>query len=368
MLRISSQVAAESGATSVRLQGLLEVSLLRDSKTPHIAPGWHRYWCVLAGCCVYLYTSPQSAYSVGLIALVKEHSSLVNCGKHLNPSRGGAIQLRHVSVNIDGVQYKSALLAAASWEETSTWAEALRIGVGQDYTNAPDLDMRTAALAPQRVMNDLPLERTTIEALRESVEGGLVLPDLSWAGFRSAQSIVLERAQAVESPFADDLEEGLTVWVVSRGTLRRVGGAPPALLKADRAYVMLCASPTSHESVDSESHMALELHHWAGSHASADAAGAAAVFTVHLLQASGTLGATSPTQTRSPTLPTQVLDPHPTHAVHTPRRGRRSKARPRSTARRRGTSRPSSASTSTRVSSPSRPRTTPPPRRAGGLE
>lgn len=78
---------------------MLEVSLLRDNRTPEVAPGWHRYWSVLAGCCLYLYVSPQSQYSVGVIAL-SELSTVVSCPKHLNPSRGGAVQLRAIVCDI----------------------------------------------------------------------------------------------------------------------------------------------------------------------------------------------------------------------------------------------------------------------------
>ena len=57
---LRSSISYQTGGAGVHLQGLIEISLLHDNRTPQVASGWHRYWCVLAGCCVYLYSSPQS--------------------------------------------------------------------------------------------------------------------------------------------------------------------------------------------------------------------------------------------------------------------------------------------------------------------
>lgn len=164
--------------------------------------------------------------------------------------------------------------------------------------------------------------------------------------------------QAVDSPFAEDLDEGLTIWVVCghrhKGTMVRVpqSGNKPTGLLADHSYVrsrlawppfplprppkpvppnvrssdfgpeagrvtlygscllwylglakawqptvtrkltlrrllwqvLVCVSSMNEIAVDSDAHMAFEVHHWSGTYCSADAAAAAAILAVHVLQ------------------------------------------------------------------------------------
>ena len=76
----------------------------------------------------------------------------------------------------------------------------------------------------------------------------------------------------MESPFTEDLDEGLTIWVVAghrhKGTMLRVptNHGVAVELAADRAYVLACTGALSEQSEDGESHMALEVHRRSGTH------------------------------------------------------------------------------------------------------
>ncbi|KAL1527429.1 hypothetical protein AB1Y20_016095 [Prymnesium parvum] len=265
----------------VALHEQLELAFLRSSAPPHISPGWHRYWCALAGSCLYLYTSPTAFRCVGVLALAAEASTVVPCSKHLHPSRGGAIQLRHVVADLMGTRYVSALLAAASWERTAVWAEALRAGVGLAPAAPPDAGDRCATLASP---SSLALHAATVGGVSAALRLAAP-PDLSYAAFLRAQRGVLAAARREGTPFSEDLETGLSLWVVARHTARRLKGAPPHRLEAHRAYVLLYAHVGDEACSGGEAHMAVDVHHWSGAAASADAAGAAAILSVHLLYA-----------------------------------------------------------------------------------
>ena len=131
--------------------------------------------------------------------------------------------------------------------------------------------------------------------------------------FGAASARLLAKLREVPHPFADDLEEGITVWQLSRAASRAIAsldlvwqhlGAratmPVLELRAEYAYVILNASyggdGDAGEPSDATEEMHLEraqgdaqlrirIHHWVGAKASHDARGAVAVLSIHLLQA-----------------------------------------------------------------------------------
>jgi hypothetical protein len=66
----AATVAAGGGV--VVLQGELHVSLCKSSSVFHSAVTWDKFWCILCGSTLYLYTTPHQRHPIGVVALSPE--------------------------------------------------------------------------------------------------------------------------------------------------------------------------------------------------------------------------------------------------------------------------------------------------------
>ena len=322
--RATTYAAAPSAASGgpppggVVVQGLLQLCLLKSSMVPGVV-AWEKQWCVVSGCCMYLYSTPQQRSSHGVVVLSAE-SRIVMTARRLDGAHGTssafAFHLKNVESMVHEVRYRSVLLCTTTKKETQQWAVTLAQQQHEPFVPAPSVQQRQVALRSRAVRATIegavaPLADARAEgatapprqvevselgpALKLRESGHEYVNDLSWGTYTHAAAAVLTSRRDVEHPFDNDLEEGLTVWVVARHTLRRVavdasgtGGVPVRVtLCSDRAYLVLNATTTPPDEMRTaeSDQMRVELHYWTGARATSDAAGAAAIFAIHLQQA-----------------------------------------------------------------------------------
>ncbi len=333
----AASLGGGEGEGEVAMQGELRLESLADAGPP---AEYARHWAVLVGSTLHLYAAPQAAAPRGAVHLSGDS------GLRLRAHDGATtFALSRVTVQQLAARAPPAATAlvfcAATKAETRRWAEAIRAMCARAPSEAPPLAVRQAALqrrggvgastgagggaarpgAEPSLRAMLPEEVQRLlrgSGPREDATPG---PPLSCEDFEAAQAALLQRRRAVEHPFAVDLDAGLTVWELARAGayagLRRVavleptaGGTYEGLaLQADRCYLLLnaryggepggCAPPTPRgggaaavEELElgrgadlSSEQLSVEIHFWVGSSASADAAGAAAVFALHLMHA-----------------------------------------------------------------------------------
>ena len=280
-LRTPASNASGAGAAphGVVLQGMLQLALSKSNGPPS-HPAWDKYWCVLTGSCLYLYTSAQQRASTGLVALSADSVLKLSAQRHGQAADVASFHLKHVECLVGQGRYKSVLLCADSRAETQHWARRIAVQQTEPFAHDPPMQARQAALrdhdaartphstgggrghagalvARGAALTGVGGHERELNASSLRAELGLATGDaldMSWAAYTHASRATLSRLQAVEQPFGDELEEGLTVWMHTRRTLRRVplpaavsqskGPARHRLtLRSERAYLLLHAAP-----------------------------------------------------------------------------------------------------------------------------
>ena len=296
-----------TGGDGGLLQGHLQLcKLLRVGQA---GGEWEKRWCVLAGCHVHVYAQPQQPDPIGRIVL--------HAGSRIEQRADGSFCLSLTTYRVANAsavrasEHSQLLFRAERRSTTRLWARALRAHMLMDPSEPPHLDARNAPLGGHHVR---PVTLTEVCGAATAHRGEpQAEPRITWREFGAASARLLAKLREVPHPFADDLEEGITVWQLSRAASRAIAsldlvwqhlGAratmPVLELRAEYAYVILNASyggdGDAGEPSDATEEMHLEraqgdaqlrirIHHWVGAKASHDARGAVAVLSIHLLQA-----------------------------------------------------------------------------------
>ena len=319
-------------------QGSLQLCFSKTSKIPPRNEAWSKYWCVLVGRCLYLYTTPQLRVHTGVLALTPESQLRMSAQRHGQAAGVASFHLKYIEGLVGQMHFNSLLLCAESDAETKKWATCLARQQKAPFAPAPSwlvrqvaLSTRSSARSSVRASNvSTPAEELNVDLPHTF---GLPAAALTSTAYRRASERLLESFQNVESPFGEELAEGVTLWMHSKRTLTRVpvlpheaqpsdaavlavqtqfaggqpnggrrergssgerrdaeygvvrGGAgckPRVELHEDRAYLLLHAAPVDHSYEGDQ--LRVEVHYWCGKHATADAQGAVAICAIHLQQ------------------------------------------------------------------------------------
>ena len=221
-------------------QGTLQLCFSKTQKPPSQYDAWSKHWCVLSGRCLYLYTTPQQRVHAGLLALSADTQLTMSAQRHGQAADVNSFHLKYVEGLVGQAHYKSVLLCADSKGETQKWAVALARQQREPFAPAPSLQLRQAALrgtTNERLRGTLSMRREVLDTGVRSEEVGVDLEDLplklglpkdalDWAAYTTASLALWNRLLKAESPFGEELEEGLTVWIHTKRTLRRVAVLP----------------------------------------------------------------------------------------------------------------------------------------------
>jgi CRP-like cAMP-binding protein len=320
-------------------QGSLQLCFSKTSKMPPSHEAWARHWCVLIGRCLYLYTAPQQRVHTGVLALAPESQLRMSAQRHGQAAGVSSFHLKYIEGLVGQMHFKSMLLCAESNAETKKWAACLARQQKKPFAPAPSWLVRQAALSTRSSARSsvcasnvsMPAEELNVDLPHTF---GLPAAALTSTAYRRASERLLQSFQNAESPFGEELAEGVTLWMLSKRTLTRVpvlpheaqpsdaavlavqtrfaggghpnggrrergssgerrdaeygvvrGGAgckPRVELHEDRAYLLLHAAPLDHSYEGDQ--LRVEVHYWCGKHATADAQGAVAIFAIHLQQ------------------------------------------------------------------------------------